>query len=328
MSSSLHCAGKRCDDIITTARGTVSSGFVRPQRRIKVIVLIYTTMSSVLDSLVALGLSRLEAEVYAFLLANRPVTAYAIGKRLSKPTANVYKAVDSLARRGAVLVEEGENRRCRAVPAEEFMEHARLAFRRKTETAAQTLAKLGQQPDDERVYRLESAAQLFERCRQMLEDRCQSIAVVDAFPAALEALLPSILLAIGRGVTVYVEAYEPIDIPGARLVVAAAGKQVLRQWRTQQVNLIVDGQECVTALLDVNLEVVFQGLWTNSVYLSCLMHSGRLAEHSLLRLERAVECGSPDLLAILREHPYLLQTNVPGHRELLARYAGDHTSQT
>ena len=275
------------------------------------------------DRLMEIGLSRLEAEVYAFLLANRPMTGYGIGKRLGKPTANVYKAVDALARRGAVLIEEGENRRCRAVPASEFLEHERVAFGRKTEAAAQTLAKLEQQPDDERVYRLESAAQLFERCRQMLEERCQTFAVVDAFPAALKALVPSIKIAIRRGATVYVEAYEPVKIPGARLVVATVGTQVLQQWRTQQLNLIVDGRECVTALLDAQLQEVFQGLWTNSLYLSCLMHSGRLAEHTLLRLERAAESGSPGLLAILKEHPYLLQTNVPGRRELLARYAGD-----
>jgi len=161
-----------------------------------------------LRQLLEIGFSHLEAEVYVFLLANKPATPYGIGKRLGRPTANVYKAVDALSRRGAVLIEDGDNRLCRAVPAGEFLDQVDRAFHSKTREPASTLAKLERQTEDERVYRLESAPQLFERCRSMLEERCERFAVIDAFPRALHAVLPSIQAAIARGVTVYVEAYE------------------------------------------------------------------------------------------------------------------------
>ncbi len=157
-----------------------------------------------------LGFNQLEAEVYVFLLANKPATAYAVGKGLGRPTANVYKAVDALSRRGAVLIEEGDNRLCRAVPADEFLDQMRQSFRAKTEATAEALAKLERQSEDERVYRLESVPQLFERCRQMLEERCERCAVIDAFPGPLHAILPAIESAAARGVRLYVEAQEPI----------------------------------------------------------------------------------------------------------------------
>jgi HTH-type transcriptional regulator, sugar sensing transcriptional regulator len=269
-----------------------------------------------------LGLNRLEAEVYVFLLSNRPSTAYGIGKRLGRPTANVYSAVEALSRRGAVLIEDGESRLCRAVPAAEFLNRLDREFHDRTKDTAQLLSRIETPSDDERVYRLESAPQLFERCRQMLDD-CQRFLVIDAFPRALAAILPSVKAAVRRGATVYVEAYEPVTIEGAHVAVAAdVGSQVLAQWRSEQLNVIVDGRESITALLNTELTEVYQGLWTNSRYFSCLMHSGRLAEHTLLRLHNAVfaDPTGEGLAAILAEHPFLLLTDVPGQAEILARY--------
>jgi sugar-specific transcriptional regulator TrmB len=277
------------------------------------------------QQLLAIGFNRLEAEVYVFLLASRPTTAYGIGKKLGRPTANVYKAVEALSRRGAVLIEGGENRLCRAVPAEEFLDQMNREFCHKTKEAAEKLAKLERPTEDERAYRLESAPLLLERCRQMLEERCERCVVIDAFPRALDAILPSIRIALRRGVTVYVEAYAPIDIPGANVAVTELGDKVLNQWRSQQLNVVIDGRESLTGLLDTGLTEVFQGLWTDSRYLSLIMHSGRLAEHTMVRLRNAVAAGSScaELESVLISHPFLLHTDVPGHGEMLARYAGN-----
>ena len=54
-----------------------------------------------------IGFNQLEAEVYLLLLAERSLTAYRIAKLLKKPSANIYKAVEVLLAKGAVLVEEG-----------------------------------------------------------------------------------------------------------------------------------------------------------------------------------------------------------------------------
>jgi sugar-specific transcriptional regulator TrmB len=282
------------------------------------------TNASACRHLLEIGFNRLEAEVYVYLLANQPATAYAIGKKLACPTANVYKAVEVLARRGAVLVEDGDNRLCRAVPVGEFLERVNREFSGKTKTVADALAGLERQSEDERVYRLESAPQLLERCRQMLEERCERCAVVDAFPRALQAILPSIQIAIRRGVTVYVEAYEPIRIAGADIALTELGGEVLAQWRSEQLNVIIDGRESLMGLLDTGLTQVHQGLWTNSRYLSVLMHSGRLAEHTLVRLRAlaAARQSAAEFGRVLANHPFLLDTDVPGHGEMLERYAG------
>jgi sugar-specific transcriptional regulator TrmB len=274
----------------------------------------------ILDRLVELGLNRLEAEVYTFLLANRPMTAYRVAKHLGRPTANTYKAIEALARRGAVLVEEGENRLCRAVPAAEFLRHLEQGFLSQTREAATALAQLLQQSDDERVYRLESAPQLLERCRQMLE-RCERVAVVDAFPQALAAVQPAVADAVERGIRVHVQAYTPVHLPGAVVAQVDIGQQAVEHWGSQQLNIAVDGRECVIALLSHDLAEVYQGLWSNSLYLSCLLHSGMLSEQTLHHLRDLGESASgDDFRAVLARHPFFLNSDVPGQRELLTRY--------
>lgn len=98
------------------------------------------------------------------------------------------------------------------------------AFRGSLDGAERALADLESVPLDERVYKLESVPRLFERCDQML-GRASRVAVIDAFPRALERIRPSILETVRRGVDVFVEAYEPIDLPGVRLAVVPDGSR-------------------------------------------------------------------------------------------------------
>ncbi|MCC6585203.1 MAG: TrmB family transcriptional regulator [Bryobacterales bacterium] len=275
-----------------------------------------------LELLRTLGLNDLESEVYVFLLSHPATTGYGIAKAIKRPTANTYKAIESLGGRGAVLVEEGENRLCRAVPASEFIGHLQSAFERKTKEAEAALSAIEAETDDERVYRLESVPHLMERCRQMLEVKAERLAVVDAFPEVLEVVLPSIERAVARGVDVLVQAYAPVEVPGAQVVIPAVASQVQLQWKSQQLNVTVDGREAVVALLSNGLERVIQGIWTNSLYVTCIVEAGLMAEHTIHQM-RAI-MGDPDsaekMQQILARHRFFLNSEVPGQRELLARF--------
>ena len=218
-----------------------------------------------IDLLRELGFNQLEAEVYLLLLGGTPMTAYRVAKLLARPTANVYKAVETLSRKGAVMVEEGDNRTCRAVPAGDFLHQAERDFRRTARAAEDRLSRLQAPGEDDKVYRLESASRVFEVCREMLEFRAEKVAVVDAFPASLAAVRDSIERAAARGVSVFVEAYTPVEIAGASVVTAAISAGAPSQWCSEQLNVVVDGRELLMALLISDLERVFQGVCSLSL---------------------------------------------------------------
>lgn len=267
-----------------------------------------------------LGLNQLEAEVYAFLLPHEPTTAYGIGKALGRPTANVYKAIERLGRFGAVLVEEGAARVCRAVPAREFIAHVQRRFLEQTRAAEKALHVLERDTFDERVYRVSSVDEVLQKAHEMLQ-RATRVAVVDAFPKALDRLTPAIEEAARRGVEVFVEAYRPTRIEGADVVVVPDGQLSLEAWRCEQLNLVVDGREHVLALLSEDLGKVFQAVWSSSIYLSCLHHAGRMSEITLIRLMDRGEVVDAALLDTLRQHRFFRNSEVPGHRELVRRFA-------
>lgn len=269
-----------------------------------------------------LGFNQLEAEVYVFLLPSPPVTAYRVAQNIARPTANVYKAVESLARKGAILLEEGESRVCRAVPVAEFRKRAERDHRSLLEAAASALSHLDAPAPDERVYRLESASQVFESARDMIAARARKIVLVDAFPAALARLHDPIEQAAKRGLRVLVEAYRPVRIAGATVAHASIAESSLDLWRSEQLNIVIDGREHLFALLSRDLESVYQAVWSNSLYLSCVAHAGRLCEHTLLRMLEAGESGAEpsELLRILKQHRFFVRDEVPGQHELIERY--------
>jgi sugar-specific transcriptional regulator TrmB len=273
------------------------------------------------DALRDLGLNQLEAEVYLFLLGSAPVTAYAVAKAIGKATANVYKAVESLSRIGAVLIEEGENRLCHAVSYEALLERMDRDMRARTLAARDALEGLENRHYDERIYRIEDAGEVFDRCERMLAS-ATSVVAIDAFPTSLDRISPIVEETAARGVDVRVQAYRPVKLHKVTLVIAATGEESVRHWAAEQLNVVVDGRESLLALLDSDLERVHQALWSRSLYLSCLIHAGRMAEHTLHRVLETFEAEPPStrLRRVLKSHSFFIEGKVPGQLELFERF--------
>ena len=275
-----------------------------------------------IELLRSLGLNGLEAEVYVTLLTHEPMTPYRVGTLLGRATANVYKAVESLSQRGAVLIEEGESRTCRAVPVRQFLRELEREFLSVTREAAAALSQLAPPPVDERVYRLQTVPQVIERASEMIETGATTILVIDGFPRLLAEILPSIRRAVRRHVRVYVQAYEPVTISGAHVTVTPVGPEAVGHWRSEQLNVVADGREQLLALVSSDLRTVYQAIWSQSLYLSCILHAGRVCEQTVQRLIalRRDRQLPKEVSDILDEHPFFYNSDVPGQKELLARH--------
>ncbi len=119
-------------------------------------------MPSATQHLVDLGFTALEAEIYTYLLGASAVTGYRVAQALGKPAANTYKAIESLQRKGALMVDDGESRVCTAVPPEELFGALERRFTETREKAEQALAEIGRGGSDERLYQLATGSQVVE----------------------------------------------------------------------------------------------------------------------------------------------------------------------
>lgn len=272
--------------------------------------------------LITLGLNQLEAETYLYLLTHDQLTGYRIAQALGKPSANVYKALEALARKGAVVMEEGESRACRAVPMAEFLSHLEASFQETASQLTHMSAQLKAPLSDERIYQIQSPALVFERCRRMLA-RCRTIAVIDIFPHAFSHLQEAIQMAAQRGIEVYLQVYAPVEMEMVHLVRAYDGQKAVEYWQSEQINVVIDGQEVLLALMNPSLTKVEQAIWSQSLYLACMLHAGFMKEHTIHQLMalQAQDAPVEEMRQVLLQHKHFHTSSVPGQQALFRRFA-------
>ena len=271
-----------------------------------------------IENLLELGFNRLEAEVYIQLLSHPPATAYKIGKLINKPTANVYKAIDTLAKKGAVLIEDNKAKLCKAVQPQEFFSLYQANLIKKSELAKQDLMHLNNEVSDQNSYTIKSVALVFEKAKNILKN-AKNIVVVDAFPKALEEI-SELLTSIGKeGISVHIEAYQEIEIPNTNLTISKTiGDTATQHWQSQQLNIVVDGEVHLIALMDKDLKIVKQATFSQNTYMSCLLLASSLKEQTVIKLLNIQDDKDFENKAksILKKTIFFYNTEIPGFNKL------------
>ncbi len=243
-------------------------------------------------SLVALGLTQLEADIYTFLLQESPSTGYRVAKNLGKPAANVYKAIETLEAKGAVEVDDGRTRLCRPVPAAELLDLLERRFKRNRDQAAASLQRLPGPAQDSRVYQINHRDQLFGKCRHMLQT-AQRVVLVDLFLQPLDELRPDLERAAARGVAVAVKSYATDgEVAGAQVILEPEHERIRKRWPAQWIVMVSDGAEMLIALLTKDGTRVIQAVWSGSPFLSWNHHSGLSSELAYTALRREMAHGA------------------------------------
>ena len=207
--------------------------------------------------LVALGFTDLEATVYAHLVTQGEATGYRIAQETGKPVANTYKAIESLERKGAALVEDGPTRIVRAVEPERVLDALAKGHEAERKRAKIALKKVAKVEEDGRAYAVGGAEQTLARARQMLAE-AQGYALLRGSSELRDALQEELSDADGRGVD----------------VAAIAGEGL---------TLAVDGDQCLVAP---------NGIWTRNRAVARAVFEGLAAEAALSEIGEAVADGA------------------------------------
>lgn len=252
-------------------------------------------------SLVALGYSETEAALYCALLASGPATAYRLAKRIGKAPPNAYQALATLTQKGAVQSDEDDPRTFRATPADELLAAMGGAIEARLAAAERQLSALATPAPDDRIYQVEGAAAVIERARAIFAGARQ-IVLFDLFPSCFATLRPAIQAAVARGVIVAGLVYDDADrIDGVDTRISPTAPFALDRWPGAQLTVIGDAREHLVALMSRDLATVRRAVWSDSVYLSCLQHSGLSAEIRLC--PTASGNGAAPGLSLLDVHP-------------------------
>ena len=285
----------------------------------------YYTMTNetAIDALLAFDFTEIEARIYCFLLEESPATGYRISHAIGKAAANTYKALTALERKGAIIVESGENRLCRATPPDELLAALSKGFESNRDRAKAELAALNLQTEDHRVYQLTTVEQVFARAQAMLES-AEEIAIFDIMPGPAQRLEAGVLAARKRDVEIMAVLYEANEVFNTETcLVTPSADRVRSIWPGQQLNLVVDARQTLMAFLSEDCTRVIQAVWTNSSYLSLLNYNFMSSEATALHYRSIAPEPVGEKNAFW--HLSLTQSKPPGLVDFLSVHAGAET---
>lgn len=261
------------------------------------------------SALCGFGFTQLEALIYCELLRNAPATGYRLARDVGKAPPNIYQTLKGLVEKGAIVpAEDAESATSYfPVPPRQLFSAIQNDFTARHDLALAALEAIHQPTAHESVYQLRNVNQVFERALAMI-DSASEIIIFDMVPAIFDRLRESIDRATARAVKVVGIAYRPED---ARPTIPYNGEQpsdVEGRWPGLGLILIIDGREQLIAQISRDMESVLNAVYSDSVFLSSVLHS---AVSSDIRLV-ALRADATDPLAGLA----LPQAPPPGLRDL------------
>ncbi len=234
-------------------------------------------------SLESLGLAHIEALSYAYLAANPSTTGYKVARGIGKATANVYRALETLERKGLVIQDRGTPPAYRALPPDEMLARLEREFMERKNRAARELESLTPGADDEKLYALKSNDHVIARAHLLLA-AARRIVVMLAPGAWLARLDDAVADARSRGVRV------AIDTDDARGAAHADTVADARRVMTS-IRIVADARESLVSSLPNEAGGVREALWTRSALIGRMLHEALVCEAFYGSVERALEDG-------------------------------------
>lgn len=235
------------------------------------------------DALESLGLAHIEALSYAYLAGNPATTGYRVARGIGKPTANVYRALETLERKGLVIQDRGTRPGYRALPPDEMLAQLEREFLQRKSRAAEELAALKPSVDDEKWYALKTHEHVLARAHLLLA-AARRIALVEVTYASFLHLANAIDDARSRGVRVVVATDEAPAHSNADTL--SDPRRPLAALR-----MVADARESLFATLPNDAGGVREGIWTRSPLLGRTLHDALVSEVFYGLVERALDDG-------------------------------------
>ena len=227
---------------------------------------------SIEKSLESLGLTQIEALAYTYLVANPSSTGYRVARGIGKPTANTYRALESLSRKGAVLQDRATTPSFRALTPDDLLARLEHDFMKRKSAAAEKLAKLQPDEGDERIYALSSPDQVLTRARIVLAS-ARKLVLIDTMTTHATAFENEIAEARNRRVRVLIR--DGVRSPGT----------------LPSLRMVADAREVLLAAFDHDEARVREAFWTRSAFLARSMHNAIASELCCARIEAMMADG-------------------------------------
>ena len=226
------------------------------------------------EALVGFGFTALESEIYAFLLQEHPATGYRVAQAIGKPAANVYKGLEALERKAAVLVDGTNSKEYRPVAPDRLFSRLEKEFLGNKSSAIKMLSSLGKPSSSGKLFTLSSRDQAVAQARTLLSSAKDSALFVGSedFTQDLKSDLKDAWV------------MTSFDIPAEHLITVPE-----EMFEVPTIQLVVDGK---AAVFGCGTEANFQGFWFENHPLGASIHQAVVCQMGLYQVDRAIEADA------------------------------------
>ena len=199
-----------------------------------------------------LGLTEYEARIYLALLAEAPLSGYAVARESGVPRSKVYEVLEGLVRQGIVIASHGGSTLYAALPPVEL-----IALRRRASAVALAdvefrLRSLAVQPiPRDVIWDIVGREPILERLRQVI-GQAHRILLIEIWAEDAPALQADLAAASARGVDVIVIGYDDPRLPFATVYLHQPGaEQVTAEHGGRWIILSADAGEVVAGIVSM-----------------------------------------------------------------------------
>ena len=239
------------------------------------------------EALVGFGYTALESEIYAFLLQEHPSTGYRVAQAIGKPAANVYKGLEALERKAAVLVDGTNSKEYRPVAPERLFSRLEKEFLGNKSSAVKMLSALGKADSTGKIFTISNRDQAIAQARTLLSSTkdCSLFVGSEDFAQALRSDLKDSWVMTSTAIA----ADQLIEVPE-------------EMFENPTLQVVVDGK---SALFACGTDANFQGFWFENHPLGASMHQAVVCQMGLYQVDRALEAdaGKKQIAKIIENLP-------------------------
>ena len=238
----------------------------------------------------SIGFSGLEIDVYLALLEQPNASGYQVAQKMGKLVGSTYKALDSLRAKGAVVANETTRPTTYvALSISEYMDTRRRDLEDLQVRIEREMEDMAAQPAHGGIFELDSIAQLYERCRNLLRG-AKDVALLNIDARPLEELRSELVAAADRGVRVLVKTRAPARIPGCGVMAPEKAAPGDAQ-SGDELGVAVDYREYVQAFIKSDGSGVEEAIWVRQPRLARQVCYLFQSDFTLTKVRAMVQAG-------------------------------------
>lgn len=202
-------------------------------------------MDNLISKLESLNFTKTESKVYLSLLKHGEMSGYQIGKAIGLSRSSIYSALDSLYKKGAITLLEGDSKIYAPINPKILIESIKSNFNSSANELMDELKTLQKPSTNEGYMNVKSMSNIILKLNEMIDSaKCEIYMNTDFDVSYFESNLKK---AVSRGVRVILFSFSKLDFKDVNLEFYTHGVKIGKCGSNTRLMLVIDFKESLIA---------------------------------------------------------------------------------